>query len=126
MSKSIWCVLGLSLMLSACISQEQRGVNRSEDTILSKEVQRLLAENDGILDIREHPTVGCVRVRLVGSHMVKRFCYTNQEEKDAAHANQNSYYESFGPQQCLDQGSVACQAGMEGPGQALGAGAGPG
>lgn len=126
MSRSIWYVLGLSLMLSACITQEQRGTNRSEDTILSREVEKLLAENDGTLDIREHPTVGCVRVRLVGTHTVKRFCYTNQEEKDAAHANQNSYYESFGPQACLDQGSVACDAGMEGPNQPSGAGIGPG
>ena len=115
MSRSICCVLGLSLMLSACITQEQRGTNRSEDTILSKEVEKLLAENDGTLDIREHPTVGCVRVRLVGTHTVKRFCYTSQEEKDAAHANQNSYYENFGPLSCLGEGSVACQAGMEGP-----------
>lgn len=126
MSGKFWCVMGLSCLLSACISQEQRGANRSEDTILSKQVEKLLAENDGILDLREHPDVGCVRVRLVGTHMVKRFCYTNQEEKDAAQANQSSYYARFGPQQCLDQGSVACQAGMEVAGQPLGAGAGPG
>ena len=126
MNKKFWCVMGLGVLLSACVSQEQRMPNKSEDTILSKGVEKILAENDGAIDIRQHPTVGCTRVRLVGTHTVKRFCYTSKEEKEAAEANQDAYYSRFGPQRCMDQGSVACQAGMEGPGKPLGSGAGPG
>ena len=113
MNKLFCCVMGLSLLCTACITQEQRAPNRSEDTILSKEVAKLLAQNDGVLDIREHPTVGCTRVRLVGSHLVKRFCYTSQEEKDSARANQDAYYRKFGPQPCLDTSHPACGGGVK-------------
>jgi len=115
MKKMMIIAIGLSLGLSACISQEQRRVNRSENTILSQDVDKLLAENDGVIDTRNHPNVGCTRVRLVGTHRVTRFCYTTQEEKEAAEANETAYYGRFGPQRCLDQTAVGCQAGLELP-----------
>lgn len=127
MSRALWSGIVLSLVLSGCITQAERAPNRSEDTILSKEVRKLLAQNDGVLDLRENPTVGCTRVRLVGTHRVKRFCYTNQEEKDAAMANQNAYYGRFGPQSCLDGDFSGCQNGLDEPrGSRFGRQLGPG
>ena len=68
----ILLVFIFSAALSACVSQNERLNNRSEDTLLSPDVKDLLAENDGLLDTREHEKVRCKRIRIVGSHRVTR------------------------------------------------------
>ena len=75
-------VICLCTLLTACVTAEQRLNNRSERTLLSAKVHTLLDESNGTLDTREHADVGCERIRIVGSHLVTRFCYTSEEDKE--------------------------------------------
>lgn len=73
--------VAIILSLTACVSTNERMGNRSEDTLISPEVERLLADNDGYLDTREHTNVRCARVRLVGTHRITKHCYTLEEDE---------------------------------------------
>ena len=75
-------VLCLCALLAACVTQDKRLNNKSERTLLSANVRTMLEESDGTLDTREHDNMTCERIRITGSHMVTRFCYTREEEKE--------------------------------------------
>lgn len=104
-------VLGLCIALTACVSQDKRLNNKSEDTLVSAKVLTMVEANDGTLDARDHDNVKCKRLRIVGSHRVTRFCYTSEEEKAMAQKAKDKYLDRFGPQKCLDRSSGACGGG---------------
>lgn len=115
MSKILIPVLAFA-MLGACIATHERSMNAGEKTLVSDEVLAMVEENDGSLDIREHDNVRCERLRLVGTHMVTRLCYTTEEEKKMAEESRKKYYGRFGAPKCLDQSSASCQGGLLDPG----------
>lgn len=78
--------IGIVILMSACVARHERPMRGSEDTILSDQVAKRLAESEqGYLDTREHSDILCRRVRITGSHMVTRVCYTMQEDEDITH-----------------------------------------
>ena len=79
-----------ALALSACAATHDRPMRASEKTLLSEEVgERLLAAEDGKLDIRDQKDIRCERVRTTGSHMVTRVCYTLGEDEDMSQYSQD-------------------------------------
>ena len=94
----------MAFTLGACAAKHERIVNDGEKTIVSDKVlEMVLAAEDGLLDIREHENVRCRRIRIVGTHMVQRLCYTTEEEEEQARKTQAEYYAGFGANKCLDQ-----------------------
>ena len=86
----------------------------SEKTMVSDRVLAMVDENGGRLDIREHEDVRCKRIRLTGSHLVTRLCYTREEEEAMEKASRDKTIDRFGKIKCLDRTSTACNAGGEG------------
>lgn len=81
--------LALCFGLAACVSKQDRPMRYSEDTVLSQEVSKRLDEQDGELDVREHEDIRCERIRIVGTHMITRHCYTLGESAATADRNRN-------------------------------------
>ena len=79
---TVGCVAG-------CMATEERPMRASEDTYLSQEVERRLDEAGGVIDVREHDDIRCQRVKLTGTHLVTRHCYTLAEEEAAAKQSQD-------------------------------------
>ena len=52
---------------------------------------------------------------LLGGCIATHVCYTLAEKRALEERNQREYNRRFGPQQCLDRSSVACQGGLERP-----------
>lgn len=105
MSKPILTLLA-SALLVACANTyqvDERPQNAGEDTIVSDQVLAMVDQNDGQLDIREHENVRCKRIKIVGTHIHKRLCYTTEEEEQQAQETYDSYYRNFGVIKCLDQ-----------------------
>lgn len=61
----------------------------SERTMLSAEVAERLDESEGYLDTREYNDIRCRRVKLTGSHMVTRHCFTLAEQEAQAEQSQD-------------------------------------
>ncbi len=93
--------------LSGCLATHERPMNYSEDTLVSDKVLAMVEEADGELDIREKPNVRCQRIRITGSHLITRLCYTTEEEKKIAKETRENYYRRFGAQKCLSGGNCA-------------------
>ncbi len=97
------------LLLSAgCVGLDQRPMNKSEDTYVSDQVAAMVEDNDGVLDTRDTPDVKCKRIKLTGSHIHSRLCYTSAEEKRQAEETMDAYYRKFGAMKCLDKSASAC------------------
>lgn len=94
---------------------DKRPMNAGETTLVSDQVLAMVDANGGSLDTREHNEVKCKRVKIVGTHIHRRFCYTTEEERQMAEETADRYYARFGLPKCLDGASVACQAGLEAP-----------
>ncbi|MEM9529974.1 MAG: hypothetical protein AAGA23_03585 [Pseudomonadota bacterium] len=93
--------------LTACMAKHERPMNEGEKTIVSDQVLAMVDEAGGELDIREKKNVRCQRIRITGTHMVTRLCYTSEEEKKIAERTQEEYYRRFGPQKCLSGANCA-------------------
>lgn len=85
-----------AIILGGCVATHERPMNYSEKTIVSDEVLAMVDEAGGELDTREEPSVRCQRIRLTGTHMVTRICYTSPEEQAAAENTKAAYYRRFG------------------------------
>ncbi len=115
-----WSIILIALTVTACAGTntyqtDYRPMNKSEKTLVSDDVREVVEASDGQIDIRNHPNIKCKRIKLVGSHIHQRLCYTNEEEKKLAEENAARYYARFGLQKCLDSGSAACQNGLDEP-----------
>ncbi len=86
----------MALIVSGCVATHERAMNESEKTVVSDQVLAMVDEAGGTLDIREKPEVYCKRIRITGSHMVTRVCYTDREDKAMADETQATYYRRFG------------------------------
>lgn len=84
------------LLLTGCVATHERPMNEVEDTIVSNQVLAMVDEAGGELDIREEPKVRCERIRLTGTHMVTRHCYTLAESARSSEQTQNAYYRRYG------------------------------
>lgn len=91
----------MALALGGCVATHERPMNQSEKTIVSDKVLAMVDEAGGTLDIREKENVRCRRIRLTGSHITTRLCYTNEEERAIVEQTQEEYYSRFGLQKCL-------------------------
>ena len=100
------------LFVSGCksVATHERPMNESEPTMVSQRVAAMLDENGGTLDTREHDNVRCERIKITGSHMVTRLCFTKEEETDSIADNQNKMRDRFGMMKCLDPLSPSCNA----------------
>ncbi len=89
-------ILLTALITSGCVATHERGMNDSEKTLVSNDVSAMVDEAGGALDIREEPEVHCQRIKLTGSHMVTRLCYTGREEQASAEQTKATIYRRFG------------------------------
>ncbi len=115
MLKAIAISVGTIALASGCVGLDERPMNAGEDTLVSKNVLSMVEQNNGRLDTREHANVGCKRIKLTGSHIHTRICYTTEEERLQAEHTADEYYRRFGSFGCGDPGSAACNAGGEEP-----------
>ncbi len=95
-----------SFLLVACANTyhtDERPQNDGEKTIVSNHVLAMVDQNDGKLDIRQHENIRCKRIKIVGTHIHKRLCYTTEEEERMAQQTYDAYYRNFGAIKCLDQ-----------------------
>jgi len=88
--------LAAFFMLSGCVATHERPMNESEITVVSDDVMAMVDEAGGTLDIRDKPEVYCKRIRVTGSHMVTRVCYTKREDHAMAEETQATYYRRYG------------------------------
>ena len=96
-------LLLIALTLGACVAKHSRILNEGEKTFVSNDVREMvLAADEGLLDIREQENVRCRRIRIVGTHMVHRLCYTTEEDAEQARQTQAKYYASFGANKNVD------------------------
>ncbi|MFK7956839.1 MAG: hypothetical protein AB8B96_12170 [Lysobacterales bacterium] len=86
----------MAFTISGCVATHERGMNESEKTVVSDQVLAMVDEAGGTLDIREKPEVYCKRIRVTGSHMVTRVCYTSREDEAMAEETKATYYRRFG------------------------------
>ncbi|MEM9302518.1 MAG: hypothetical protein AAGE01_10430 [Pseudomonadota bacterium] len=77
------------LVLTACTATHERPMRASEKTLLSEDVSQRLAENDGMLDTRKEKDIRCDRIKITGSHLVTRVCYTLGEDEDSSQMSQD-------------------------------------
>lgn len=101
----------LALLVAGCTATHERPMG-GEKTMVSDKVLAMVDENDGRLDIRDHENVRCKRIKLTGSHMVTRLCYTNEEDEEMDHRSSDKMRDRFGKIKCLDSGSQSCNAGL--------------
>jgi len=95
----------IATLLCGCLAKHKRILNEGEQTIVSDDVRALvLAADEGLLDIRLHDNVSCRRIKIVGTHLVKRFCYTREEEREMYRKTQEEYWKAFGFNKCLNPG----------------------
>jgi hypothetical protein len=100
--------LVICIFLTGCHAKHSRVMNKGEETLVSDQVRALvMAADDGLLDIRGEEKVRCERIRIVGTHMVKRLCYTTDEEEEMAHKTREEYFKSFGFQKCVDRSACS-------------------
>ncbi len=86
------CLVSAVLVGCTTTSTEDRPMRDSEMTFLSPDVSEMLDESeDGELDIREHAEVRCERVKITGSHMVHRMCFTVAEEDGMGRASRDRF-----------------------------------
>ncbi len=98
--------LVLCVLLAACAGTQtahvqERPMNDGERTQVSPKVLAMVDDSGGKLDIREHKNVKCKRIKIVGTHIHKRICYTTQEEALLAKQTYDQYYRTFGHNKCL-------------------------
>ena len=87
---------------------DTRPMNYGEKTLVSNKVAQMVDESEsGAIDTREFDEVRCERIRITGSHMVQRHCYTVSEREAADRANQDEVRDRFGASKCMDR-SFAC------------------
>jgi len=97
-------IILIAAMLCGCVAKHKRILNESEKTLVSDDVHALvMAADEGLLDIRQHKNVRCERIRLTGSHITTRLCYTTEEEKEMVRRASEAYFRAFGFSKCLDQ-----------------------
>lgn len=107
--------LMISVLLTGCLGTHVRPMNRGEKTVVSDDVEALLAVSDGAIDTRDFPDIRCRRYKTVGTHMITRYCYFKQEEEDSSQMNRDGMLDTWGRVPCVSRTSIACQAGLEGP-----------
>ena len=89
-------------LLCGCLAKHSRMLNEGEKTLVSADVRELvLAAEDGLLDIREHKNIRCERIRIVGTHLLTRLCFTKEESREMARKTQEEYWKAFGFTKCL-------------------------
>lgn len=108
--------LTTAVVVSGCISRHDRPANPGERTIISEDVAEKLAENGGALDTRDYPDIRCRRYKLVGTHMVTRVCSSVAEEEALAQESEDAARNVLGRQSCLSRSSLACNGGIDEPG----------
>ncbi len=86
------------LLLAGCLATHDRPMNESEETIASRTVMAMVEDAGGTLDTREDPKVRCERIRITGTHMVTRMCFTEDEARWSQEETMNRYYRRFGQQ----------------------------
>ena len=99
--KVLSAALSAAILTAACTATDTRPMNYGEKTIVSAEVAALVNEK-GAIDIRQETDVVCDRVRITGSHMITRHCYTRTEQTDAERANQEAMRDNFGRVICMN------------------------
>lgn len=87
--------------LCACSTTNMQPTHYSDKTVVSPKVAALVNEK-GAIDIRQETDVVCERVRITGSHIVTRHCYTRTEMTDAERANQEAMRDNFGRVICMN------------------------
>lgn len=114
-------VIGLAplvLLAAGCVSTQDRPMNFGEKTYVSDDVREIVANSEsGSVDTREYSNIRCRRYKLVGTHMVTRYCYTSEEEEEMAKNSQDKMRDRFGKQSCLDRtlGSICSNASPQDP-----------
>ncbi len=114
MLKPISTLFACTVMM-ACANTyhtDERPQNDGEKTIVSNQVLAMVDQNNGTLDIRQHDNVRCKRIKIVGTHIHKRFCYTTEEEKRMAEETYDAYYRNFGPATCLTEAVCGADGGV--------------
>lgn len=102
MPRTLLCCAAVAL--AGCISTQDRPMNHGEQTMVSDDVRTLVEESkDGQIDTREFPDIRCRRFKLVGTHMVTRYCYSAREEEEALAENQDKMRDRWGKLKCLDR-----------------------
>lgn len=108
----------IALALSACASTQRRAMNDGERTITTDKV-RALVQAQGAVDVRFDEQIRCERIRIVGTHLIQRFCYSGAEAKEAARDAMRRYSRSVtiggcGAGGCSSGGPRAAEGGSGG------------
>ncbi len=91
-------VLSLVLLVAACAGNEKK-----EGVILSDGFLAIAEKENGKVDTDKYPNVRCKRIRLTGTHLIKKVCYTSEEEEKLARQHVDEYYRTLGLRNCDDQ-----------------------
>ena len=101
--KNLLAAIIVAPMITACVGTAERPMNFGESTIVSDQVAKMVNESEtGAIDIRDHEDIRCERIRITGTHMLKRHCYTLAEKEASDKANQDAMRDEFGKVKCLD------------------------
>ena len=108
MRKVLLVLIAGSIVGCSTYNTDTRPMNYGEKTLVSNKVAQMVDESEtGKIDIREFEEVRCERVRITGSHMVHRHCYTVAEREASDRANQDEVRDRFGKMPCMER-SFAC------------------
>ena len=97
----------VALALNACASTQRRAMNDGERTLTTGTV-RALVQSQGEVDVRFDERIRCERIRIVGTHLIQRFCYSGADAKEAARDAMRRYSRSVTVGGC---GAGGCSGG---------------
>ena len=95
-----------AVAITACAAPDRRQADTDIPTRISPGVLAIAEAENGVVDTDKHTDVHCERVKIVGTHLHERICYTQAESRAAARRHADAYYRRFGAgNRCLDQTS---------------------